>query len=334
VTPSQNSMRSNLSRAFYLSALLLFVGTILAHSEPLPLPQSSSGASGQSAISVNTDLVVLPVSVMDGGGNFITGLTLQDFRVYEDKRLQTVTSFQQQDTPVTVGLIVDHSRSMGPKLSKVSVAVSAFARSSNPKDEMFVVDFNDNISVEMAAGKPFTDDATVLERAVAAVSARGRTALYDAVAVGLSHLQLSHLDKKALIIVSDGGDNASQHTYAEVLELARQSKAVIYAIGLADPYEEEDPKVLRRLCKDTGGIAYFPDSGQTVTDISTQIARDLREQYTLGFSPDKTNIARSYKRIEVKVAAPGRGKVKVRTRNGYFGADEKSSSTPYGKDSS
>ena len=111
--------------------------------------------------------------------------------------------------------------------------------------------------------------------------------------------------------------------------MARQSQAVIYAIGLADPYEEENPNVLRKLCKDTGGIAYFPDSRENVTDISKQIARDLRGQYALGFAPDKTSIDRSYKNIEVKVAASGRGKIRVRTRNGYFGSDEKSSATPY-----
>lgn len=323
-----------MSVTLYLSPVLLFFCGIFAYTQSPARRTPLSGASSQSTISVRTELVVLPVSVTDADGNFVPGLGLQNFRVYEDKRLQTVTSFQQQDTPVTVGLIVDHSRSMSPELPEVAAAVAAFARVSNPQDEMFVIDFNDTVSVEMADGKPFTSDAKVLERAVSAVSARGRTALYDAVAEGLSHLQLGHLDKKALIIVSDGGDNASRHNYSQVLQMARQNQAVIYAIGLADPYEEDDPSVLRRLCKETGGTAYFPASQENVTDISKQIARDLRGQYTLGFSPDKTSIARSYKKIEVKVAAPGRGKIRVRTRNGYFGSDEKSSATPYGTDDS
>jgi Ca-activated chloride channel family protein len=313
----------------FLSAVLLFLCGIFAYVQ-LPLRQPpSSGASGQSTISVSTELVVLPVSVTDADGNFVSGLGPQNFRIYEDKRLQTVASFLRQDTPVTVGLIVDHSRSMNPELQQVAEAVADFARLSNPQDEMFVIDFNDTVSVEMANGKPFASDPKVLERAVSAVSARGRTALYDAVAEGLIHLQLGHLDKKALIIVSDGGDNASRHNYSQVLQMARQSQAVIYAIALADPFEEEDPNILRRLCKDTGGIAYFPEPHENVTDISQRIARDLRGQYTLGFSPDKANIARPYKKIEVKVAAPGRGKIRVRTRNGYFGSDEKSPATPY-----
>ena len=141
--------RSNSFWSFYLAAVLLFFCSISTHSQSLPLQPSSRSTAGQSAISVLTELVVLPVSVTDTNGNFVSGLSLPNFRVYEDGRLQTVTSFQQEDTPVTVGLIVDHSRSMGPKLPEVAAAVSAFARSSNPQDEMFVVDFNDDVSVEL-----------------------------------------------------------------------------------------------------------------------------------------------------------------------------------------
>jgi VWFA-related protein len=266
---------------------------------------------------------VLPVSVTDKDGNFVSGLGLPDFRVYEDGRLQTVTSFQQEDTPVTVGLIVDHSRSMGPKLRDVAAAVYAFARSSNPQDEMFVVDFNDNVSLEPPGGAPFTNDAKILEKGVSAVSAHGRTALYDAVAEGIQHLRLGHLDKKALIIVSDGGDNASSYKYAQVLEMARQFQVMIYAVGLIDSNEEEDPRALLRLCKDTGGVAYFPGPVENVTDISKRIARDLREQYTLGFPPEKTNTAHPFRKIEVKVADHEHGKVRVRTRPGYFGTEPK-----------
>ena len=161
---------------------------------------------------------------------------------------------------------------------------------------------------------PFTNDAEVLERAVSAVSARGKTALYDAVAQGLNHLQLGHLDKKALIIVSDGGDNASGYKYSQVLNLARRYQVMIYAIGLMGSNEEESPKVLRRLCSDTGGIVYFPESKESVMNVSKQIARDLREQYTLEFQPEKTNIIHPFRKIEVKVAAPGHGKIRVRTR--------------------
>ncbi len=258
-------------------------------------------------------------------GSFISGLSLQNFRVYEDKRLQKITMFQQGDTPVTVGLIVDHSRSMGPKLPEVAAAVSAFAHSSNPQDEMFVVDFNDDVSVELLGGKPFSSDPRELGKAVGAVTARGRTALYDAVAEGLIHLRLGTCERKALIIVSDGGDNASQHTLSQILALAQQSQVLIYSIGLISDTGEVDPDVLRRLSKTTGGVAYFPDDVHNVTNISAQIARDLREQYTLGFTPEKAARAHAFRRMEVKVTAPGHGRIRVRTRAGYFAAEGKSS---------
>ena len=273
-------------------------------------------------ISVVTELVVLPVRVTGSDGDFVSGLTQEQFRIYEDGRSQPITLFRQEDTPVTVGLVVDHSSSMGPKLQSVAAAVSAFAQSSNQEDEMFVVDFGDRVSVELPGGKPFTSNPRDLAQAVSAVSARGMTALYDAVAEGLNHLQLGRSDKKALIIVSDGGDNASKRKYADVLELARMSQAVIYAIGLVDAHEEGNPAVLRHLCKDTGGLAFFPVQGQSISEISSVIAHDLREQYTIGFTPEKKNDV-SFRKIHVEVRAPGRGKLQVRTRSGYSLAPQK-----------
>ena len=290
---------------------------------PLPPPP------GTPAIAVRAELVVVPVRVLDGNGDFVPDLTADDFRVYESGRLQKLNLFQREDSPVTVGLVVDHSRSMGPKLQEVATAVVSFAHSSNPQDEMFVVDFNDKVSLESPDGKPFTHDANELGRAVAAVSARGQTALYDALYEALNHLQPAHGDKKALVVVSDGGDNASQHKFADVLALARRSQTVIYAIGLVgSSNEEEDPKVLRRLCDETGGIAYFPQAAESVADVSTRIARDLREQYTLGFSPEQTESAEAFRKIEVKVTAPGHGRLRVQSRRGYV-REEKS-----GKDGS
>ena len=261
---------------------------------------------------------MLPVRVIDGNGDFVSGLSVDNFRVYEDGRLQRISLFQREDTPVTVGLVVDHSRSMGPKLAEVATAIISFAQSSNPQDEMFVVDFNDNVSLELPGGNPFTHDPAELASAVSAVSAGGGTALYDAVIEGLNHLQLAHADKKALIIVSDGGDNASTHKYADVLALARRSQAAIYSIGLVDaPNQEADRKVLQRLSNDTGGMAFFPEARQSVVSVSARIAHVLREQYTLGFAPDKTGSDHSFRKIEVKVTAPGRGKIRIQTRPGY-----------------
>jgi Ca-activated chloride channel family protein len=194
---------------------LLFLG-IVSSSQYLMTTVSSALVDGQAKIAVTANLVVLPVKVTNAQGAFVSGLKLQDFRVYENGKLQHLTIFEQGDTPVTVGLVVDHSRSMGSKLPDVVIAVSTFAHSSNSQDEMFVVDFNDDVSIELMKGKPFSSDAKDLEQAIAAVSARGRTALYDAVNEGLNHLQYGRWGKKALIVISDGGDNASHLKYSQV----------------------------------------------------------------------------------------------------------------------
>jgi Ca-activated chloride channel homolog len=321
------SLRPIFDNRGILAAVLLF--WCAAAYASTPRTQQSTSAS-QGTISVETALVVLPVRVTGADGDFVSGLTQEHFRVYEDGRPQSITFFRQEDTPVTVGLVVDHSRSMGSKLPGVAAAVSAFAQSSNQDDEMFVVDFSDNVSVELPGGKPFTSNPRELAQAVSAVSARGMTALYDAVAEGLNHLQFGRWDKKALIIVSDGGDNASGRKYTDVLQLARRSQAVIYAIGLVGALEEENPSVLRRLCKDTGGLAFFPGKEESVSDISATIARDLRKQYTLGFVPEKKN-GDSFRKLQVEVKSPGRGTLHVRTRSGYFAGLPKQSEAGEGK---
>lgn len=305
-------------RARVLAAL--FAGCVLGVGPQLWLPWSTRAfaAAGQAKISVTTEAVVLPVRVTDASGNCVRGLTQDDFRVYENGKEQKIAFFQHADTPITAGLIVDHSGSMRPKLRQVAAAVYEFAQTSDAQDEMFVVNFSDDVWLQPLDGKPFTSDAHVLERAVTAVGAAGQTALYDAIVEGLRHLQLGTLNKKALVIVSDGGDDASDHTYAEVLELARRSQAVIYAIGLVgDSHEEENPGLLRRLAKNTGGIAFFPRSVESVVDISKQIAADLREQYTLGYVPEGRAVDTLFHKIAVKITAPGGGRWHVRTRLGY-----------------
>jgi len=313
---------SLLGSRFFLAPLLLFLG--IASSSGSLMMEFPASVDGQAKIIVTANLVLLPVKVTNARGTFVSGLRLQDFRVYEDGKLQNLTVFEEGDTPVTVGLVVDHSRSMGSKLRDVVIAVSSFAHSSNPQDEMFVVDFNDDVSIELMRGKAFSSDAKDLEEALTAVTARGRTALYDAVSQGLNHLQYGRWGKKALIVISDGGDNASHLKYSQVLAQARQSQAMIYSIALLRaPGEEENPRVLMRLCKDTGGVAYFPKRGERVADISKEIARDLREQYTLGYVPRKMDGADSFRKIEVKVTEPGHGRLHVRTRSGYSPTAEK-----------
>ena len=316
----------------FLAPFLLFL-TILGFSPSLMVERSLADVDAQTKIAVSANLVLLPVKVTDARGTFVSRLNVEDFRVFEDGQLQKLTVFEEGDTPVTVGLIVDHSRSMGAKLPDVVEAVTSFTQSSNSQDEMFVVDFNDDVLIELMRGKAFSNDAKELAQALRAVSARGRTALYDAVSEGLHHLQYGHLEKKALIIISDGGDNASHLKYSQVLAQARQSQSLIYSIGLVgSDNEEENPGLLRRLCKDTGGIAYFPRAGESVTNVSTQIARDLREQYTLGYAPQNMKRADAFRKIEVKVGASGRGRLRVRTREGYSLAAQKQPTAQLGSE--
>jgi Ca-activated chloride channel homolog len=322
---------SNISR-FILSSLLLHLCSI--GSPQRLIAQAAPGPDDQAKISVAANLVVLPVKVTNAHGTFVPGLKLQDFHIYEDGKLQVPTVFEDSDMPVTVGLVVDHSRSMDSKLSDVVTAVSYFVHSSNVQDEMFVVDFNDDVSIELMKGKAFSNDPKDLETALTAVSARGRTALYDAVSEGLHHLQYGRWEKKALVVISDGGDNASHLKYSQVLAQALRSQALIYSVALLGASgEEENPTVLLKLCKNTGGIAYFPKPSERVADISKEIARDLREQYTIGYVPRKMGNADSFRKIEVKVTPPDRGKLRVRTRLGYLPVPEKLANAQLGSSS-
>lgn len=315
----------SLIHTLIIVVLLLSTATYLGLQWVPASPAAEAGA--QAKIALTTALVVLPVNVTDSNGAFVSGLTAQNFKIFEDGKRQEITLFRQEDTPVTVGLIVDHSYSMGPKLSAVSLAVNAFAHSSNQQDEMFVVDFNENVSVELMRGKPFTHDEAELQQALSAVSARGQTALYDAVIEGLTHVALGQWDKKALIIVSDGGDNASHATFSELLALAQQSDVVIYSIGLVDEAgEEENPRVLKKLSKATGGITFLTKQSDKAAKFTKQIARDLREQYTLAYVPSLQSNRESFRKIVVQVSSPNAQKLRVRTRPGYLPNGTKSQS--------
>ncbi len=305
--------------------ILLFLPLVAILEQRYAPAASSAGEGPQAKITLTSALVVLPVNVTDSNGTFVPGLKSQDFKVFENGKQQDITLFKQEDSPVTVGLIVDHSYSMGPKLPAVAWAVNTFAHSSNLEDEMFVVDFNDNVAVELMRGKPFTHDAAELQQAVDAVSAKGRTALYDAVIEGLIHVELGQWDKRALIIVSDGGDNASRAHFSELLALAQRSHVVIYSVGLIDEAgEEENPRVLKKLSNATGGITFFTKRSDEAGKFTKRIARDLREQYTLGYAPQIKQGSDSFRKISVQVTSPEGRKLHVRTRPGYFPSEKKS----------
>lgn len=280
----------------------------------------------QAVISVRTELVAVPVSVTDTRGQPITGLGPEHFQVEDEGRPQPIILFDLGDVPITLGLIVDRSQSMGAKTPALTAAVSALLASSRPGDELFAVGVNDEPSFALPGYQPFTSDPRALERALAGMPLGGRTALYDGMAAALQHLHRGHAGRSVLIVITDGGDNASVATYEQVVTLAHQSQAVVYAIGLmgtppAD--EDENPGLIKRICKDTGGVAYFPRSFDAIVAAATQAARDVREQYTLGFSPEPRIGGAAFRRIKVTVRAPGKGRLHVRTRSGYMAAADR-----------
>jgi Ca-activated chloride channel homolog len=270
-------------------------------------------------VSVDVALVVLPATVTDRQGRLVTDLAEQDFQVYENGVPQHIQLFKNEDIPVAVGLVVDHSSSMWPKLAEVTAAARAFVEASNRDDEMFVVNFNEIASLGLPATIRFTDSIAELERAIITKQTRGQTALYDAIAMGLEQLPAASRDKKALIVVSDGGDNASQRKLDQVMKLAGQSSAVIYTIGVFDADDpDKNPDVLRRLAWATGGEAFLPGRVSDVTATCERIARDIRHQYTIGYVPANPARDGSYRAIRVLARSKAQGKLSVRARTGYI----------------
>jgi VWFA-related protein len=272
---------------------------------------------------VDVALVVLHATVTDRQGSLVTNLGERDFEVYENGIPQNVRLFKNEDVPVTVGLVIDHSTSMRPKLAEVVAAARTFARSSNPEDEMFVVNFHEIASLGLPAGMRFTHSIAELQPAIITAPTEGQTALYDAVAMGLEHLQAGSRDKKVLLVISDGGDNASRRSLDQIMKLAAQSSAVIYTVGLFDEQDpDRNPDVLKRLAKTTGGEAFLPGETGDVVAICERIARDIRHQYTIGYVPSNPARDGSYRAIRVLARTKDQGKLSVRTRTGYLAGGE------------
>lgn len=304
--------------------LLFFFALVASISFPsIALSQESSSSQGKSSVSytirMNANLVILSATVVDRHNALVSGLARHDFQVYEDHVLQQIKDFSHEDVPVAVGLVIDNSGSMGQKRADVIVAALSFAQSSNPGDQMFVVNFNEHVSYGLPTDVPFTDRRDQLQLALSTIKTIGETALYDAIATALDHLKQSKCDKKVLILISDGGDNASKHSLAEVSEMARHSAAIIYSIGIFDEQDgDQNPGVLKRFTKDTGGEAFFPASSKEISSICEEIARDIRNQYTLVYVPVDTNQDGGYRIVDVRASAPAHGRLTVRTRTGYF----------------
>jgi len=279
---------------------------------------SQSSIGSEYTFKLNANLVILNATVLDSRNVLVSGLKKDDFQVYEDGVLQQIKHFSHEDTPITAGILVDNSGSMASKRADVIAAALAFAQSSNPEDQMFIVNFNNQVSFGLPADKPFTDRPDQLQSALLNIKAIGGTALYDSVAAGLEHLKQGNREKKVLILISDGGENASEHSYADVIEMAKFSEATIYAIGIFGAQDgDQNPGVLRRLAMETGGEVFFPASSRDIVPICAEIARNIRNEYTLAYVPTSARDVESYRVIKVKANEPGLEHLSVRTRAGY-----------------
>ena len=262
--------------------------------------------------------MTLNVTVADHDGKFIRDLPQEDFRVSEDGAPQQIKLFRHEDVPVAVGLVVDNSGSMRRKVSDVIAAAAEFARSSNPQDQMFVVNFNEHVSFGLPESEAFVSDPNKLRAALDQIRARGETALYDAVARALEHIGESPLEKRVLIVLSDGGDNASRTVLPRVLTMIEESNVIVYTVGLFDEYDtDRNPGVLKRLARMSGGEAFFPEEIPEVMDVLQVISRDIRNQYTIGYIPSNRKRDGTYRAVSVKLVGPHAKRWIARTRMGY-----------------
>ncbi|HET6145065.1 MAG TPA: VWA domain-containing protein [Candidatus Acidoferrales bacterium] len=299
---------------------------------PSPAPPPQEAPSDAYKIRTQVSLVVLHASVLNDRGVFVPGLMEDNFRVLEDKVEQKLSVFKQEDVPVSFGLVVDNSGSMRAKRPQVNAAALTFVKTSNPSDEGFVVNFNDDYYLDTE--HDFTSDLDEMSKALERIDARGSTALYDAVIGSLDHLKKGTRDKKVLIVVTDGEDNASTHSLENAIERAQRSDAVIYAVGVfSDDDIKHDHRAMKKartalseLTNATGGLAFFPENVDDTESICTQIARDVRNQYTLGYYSTNTAHDGTFRTVAVQVTPPqGKGKLTVRTRTGYYASRAPSS---------
>ena len=299
-------------------ALILSVLTLLGTGSAVPLPVQQDRGGGQYTVAVDVDLILFNISVTDSRGEQVGGLTQNDFRVTEDGHPQKITLFRAEDVPASIGLIIDNSGSMRTRSAEVAEAALGFVNASNSDDELFTINFNEKVYLGLPDSILFSHDMNQLRSALLRNAASGLTALYDALSTGLEHLKLSRRDRKALVALSDGGDNASHCKLDDVVRLAHESSATIYTIGL---YEVENPDrnpgALRRISSRSGGRAFFPKSPKELQRAWLDIASGIRSQYTIGFT--STNAMRDGTFRKVRIAASQNGKgLTVQTREGYM----------------
>ena len=258
---------------------------------------------------------------MDDRGRFADGLKQDNFRVFEDKVEQKLSVFKREDIPVSMGLVIDNSGSMRDKRPRVNAAAITLVEASNPQDEAFVVNFNDDFYLDL--DKDFTNSVPELKEALERIDSRGSTALYDAIIGSLDHVKKGAKDKKVLLVVTDGEDNTSHTSLEKTIKEIQRTDTVIYTIGLLSEESKKNAKrakrALEQIAQASGGVSYFPENVGDVHTICEQVAHDIRNQYTLAYYPTNTKRDGTFRAVQVEVVPPrGRGKLVARTRNGYY----------------
>ncbi len=290
------------------------------------VPQSPDASdNGVFVFRKQVEEVVLHATVVDDKQHIVTNLDRSAFTVYEDGQPQAITSFRHEDIPVAMGIVVDNSGSMREKRQKVNAAALNLVRSSNPNDEVCIVNFNDEYYLD----QPFTSNINKLKEGLEKIEARGGTALYDAIVATADYLkQNAKLDKKVIFVVTDGEDNASTESLEQaVRRLQAENGPTVYSIGILG--EEEHPRRARRalqvVSERTGGIAFFPKTLDEVDEISRTVAHDIRNQYTIGYKPSTPQSRGGYRQVHVDARSHGYGKLTVRTKSGYYAGSESAS---------
>ncbi|MGA9624323.1 MAG: VWA domain-containing protein [Bryobacteraceae bacterium] len=286
-----------------------------------PAPKPPSQDDTGTVFRTDTRLVVLPTTVMDKNGHLVTNLPREAFTVFENGVQQQIKEFKREDVPVSMGLIIDNSGSMRDKRAKVEAAALALVKASNPGDEVFIVNFNDEAFLDNPHGKDFTSDIQEMEEALTRIDSRGGTAMRDAIRMSIDHVkEKAHKDKKVLVVVTDGNDNSSVVSLEDLVRAAQQSEVLIYAVGLLSDEERREAtrarKALEALAEATGGETFFPRDVSEVERIATQVAHDIRNQYTIAYTPLNQAMDGSFRQIKVTVKVPGNPT--VHARSGYY----------------
>jgi Ca-activated chloride channel homolog len=280
--------------------------------------QQPADDNGTFVIRKDVDEVLLHATVVDDKQHIVTDLDKSAFAVFEDGKPQTIISFRHEDIPVAMGILIDNSGSMREKRSKVNQAALNLVRSSNPEDEVFVVNFNDEYYLD----QDFTNDLLKLKEALEKIDTKGGTALYEAVVASAEHLKRdARRERKVLFVVTDGEDNASRENLEQaVKQLQEENGPSVYTIGILG--NEEHPKRARRaleiIAQRTGGLSFFPGTLDEVSDISRQVAHDIRNQYTIGYKPTNPRASGGFRTVRIEAKAKGHSKLAVRTKSGYY----------------